>query len=281
MKARQLDFIGLRLFVLLVLCSAGAAKAAPQLEEVWRINEGFTSPESVVFYPKEQVFIVSNVNGYSKNGLGYLSKVSLQGELIAARYVNGLNGPTGMAIQGDSLYVADFDRLVKIDLTRHRIEQTFSAPDESPGLNDVTIDQNGQVYVSGSFSRAIYRLDEGRLTSWRQGEAFKDANGILALDQHLAFVGYHFFRLAYQDESQQGPLFAKELFDLESVEGDAKGGLFITGIGNRPIWYLHQGKLTAILSRDTFSADVEFVAEHNLLLVPSGQNRLFAFRVSY
>ena len=269
------------LAVLSCLVACGSAYATPTLKPLWNMDSGLASPESVVFYPKQQVAFVSNVNGYSKNGKGYLSKISLQGKLLEQKFIAGLNGPTGMAILDNSLYVADIDELVKIDLSKQRVTWKMPAPDPSPGLNDVTIDQQGRVYVSGSFSRTIYRLEDNQLKPWHQGDHLRDANGILATESHLAFLGYHYFRLNLADQNHTGPLFKDTLFDLESVEADERGGLFITGIGTRPIWYLKEGQLTAILDRDTFSADVEYVPGRQLLLVPSGQDRVFAFKVEY
>ena len=270
-----------RCLVLICLLAIGQAQGAPALQPLWHIDKGLMSPESVVFYPKQQVAFVSNVNGYTKNGNGYLSKISLQGELLEQAFIRGLNGPTGMAIQGDFLFVADIDVLVKIDLANQRVVQKIPAPDPSPGLNDVTIDQQGRVYVSASFSKAVYRLEQDQLKPWQQGDHLRDANGILAGESGLEFLGYHYFHVNLTDGKTSGPLYEDTLFDLESVESDGRGGLFITGIGTRPIWYLEGEKLTAILDRDTFSADIEFVPEYQVLLVPSGQNRVFAFKVAY
>ena len=69
-----------------------------------------------------------------------------------------------MAIDGDTLYVADFNRLIaEIDIfcLARAIRQFYAAPDENPGLNDVTIARDGALYVSASNLGAIYKLRGG------------------------------------------------------------------------------------------------------------------------
>jgi sugar lactone lactonase YvrE len=80
---------------------------------------GFQGPESVRYDADQDVFFVSNIVGFGsvKDGAGYISRVN------AARLsdtkpfiVSGQNGatldaPKGMAIQGDTLWVADIDVL--------------------------------------------------------------------------------------------------------------------------------------------------------------------------
>jgi len=80
-------------------------------------------PESVLYNPSEDIIYVSNINGKptEKNGKGFISKVSLSGEILVLKWVTGLNAPKGSDIYQDSLYVADIDELVEIDLKTGRM----------------------------------------------------------------------------------------------------------------------------------------------------------------
>ncbi len=279
----QIGFIVSFLLILSFSCGReGTKEQLPQLEPLWEINEGFRSPESVIYDAKNEVLYVSNVNGYTKNGLGYLSRVSLDGQVLDQKWMEGLNGPTGMAISEGKLYVVDIDHLVQIDINNQEITGRFPAPDSMPGLNDVSINPDQRIFVSGSFSKTIYELKNEGLEVWFQDDQFRDANGLFAEKNDLYFVGYYLRKISLSDQTIQSVVTDSLLFDLESVEQDGRNGYFITAIGERPIWHLtSEYQLNPILERETFSADIEYINDKKMLLVPSGNNRLFAFRVTF
>ena len=258
------------------------AASSVRLRHLWTIAEGLRFPESAVYDTSRDVLYVSNVNGYAKNGLGYLSRVALDGNVLDPQWVDGLNGPTGMGIWQDRLYVADIDELLVIDIERARVAQRHAAPDSAPGLNDVTVDARGRVFVSGSAASTIYVLAENGLEAWFADAALRDANGLLAEEAGLLSTGFYFRRIAYRDHVVTAVVDDSLLTDLESVESDGRGNYFVTAIGVRPIWFVsRQGVAKPILERDTYSADIEYIADRGMLVVPSGGDRLFAFAVEF
>ena len=74
---------------------AGAAAAAP--EKIWQA-EGLDEPESAVLDTSGGVLYVSNVNGDASaaDGNGYISKLSLEGEILDKEWLTGLNAPKGL-----------------------------------------------------------------------------------------------------------------------------------------------------------------------------------------
>ena len=78
---------------------------------------GFSHPESVDLDIPHQVFYVSNLGGapLDKDGNGFISKVSRDGKLLQLKWIEGLNAPKGMVMNGFTLYVSDIDKLVEID----------------------------------------------------------------------------------------------------------------------------------------------------------------------
>ncbi len=269
------------MFPILTACQTqSVATLQPKLTEHWIVSAGLASPESAVFDTQRKEIIVSNVNGYVKNQQGYLSKLSLSGKIIQQKWIKGLNGPTGMAIWNDVLYVADIDHLVAINLTTLQIIQRFEAPDLNPGLNDVAVSNNGQVFVTGSVSESVYTLKNNKLVTWVNSKQLKFANGIYAANNKLWVAGYYLRWIDYADKTVHSAGLDNELIDLESIEPNGNNELIITKIGAGPIYTLDsEMKLTEIITRDTFSADVEFIPTENLLVVPSGNNRVFAFKL--
>ncbi|MDJ0751386.1 MAG: alpha/beta fold hydrolase [Woeseiaceae bacterium] len=252
--------------------------ASWRLTAEWQLSVAFRSPESAIYDARREVVYVSNVNGYEENGEGFLSTISTRGELLELKWIQGLNAPTGMAISGDILYVVDFNRLVAIDIPNRRIRAQYPSPDELPGLNDVTVDSNGSVFVSGSESETIYQLSEGKLRRWIQSDELKYANGLHVTDRFLYVSGFYLRRIDREPMEIQDLGFDERLEDLESIEPDGKGGYFITQIGDKPIMHWSEsGELTTVLPRSTYSADIDFIADQNLLIVPSGGNTVVGF----
>jgi hypothetical protein len=112
---------------LLVLAIAVSLPAAAQ----WRVSSdqtvsGFKFPESAAYDPKGKVLYVGNFGGEKlapaeKDGLGYISKVGLNGKVIEERWVPAkggepLNKPKGIWIRGERLWVTDIDAVWIFDL---------------------------------------------------------------------------------------------------------------------------------------------------------------------
>lgn len=63
------------LFIAAPALPAAAERPSPsiRLDQVWSIETGLASPESVAHDADRDLLYISNVNGYEKNGRGYLS----------------------------------------------------------------------------------------------------------------------------------------------------------------------------------------------------------------
>ncbi len=144
---------------------------------------GLEQPAAVIHDPVDDVYLVSNISGApaDRDGSGFISKLSPDGEVLDLHWVRlfgpdlALNSPRGMAIRGDSLFVADLDcvRLFQ------RTEGTGVARvclDGSTYLSDVDVGPEGSIFVAdaglqagangleASGSDAVYRvvLEAGR-----------------------------------------------------------------------------------------------------------------------
>jgi hypothetical protein len=102
-----------------LLLFAGAASAADLRVSSDQAVGGFAFPESAAYDVKGKVLYVGNFGGAkldpaAKDGLGYISKVGLNGKVIEERVfpVKGgepLNKPKGIWIRGERLWVTDID----------------------------------------------------------------------------------------------------------------------------------------------------------------------------
>ena len=82
------------------------------------------------FDAKRKVLYVSNIDGepWDADGKGSIAKVGLDGKVIAAEWVTGLDCPKGLALSDDGkwLYAADIGGIVVIDIEKPARSRTRS-----------------------------------------------------------------------------------------------------------------------------------------------------------
>lgn len=108
-------------------------------------------PESVIWNPATQSYLISNV------GSGFILSLKDKQDFSIFNKAN-LDGPKGMAILGNNLYVADITRVVGFDLTTGEKTYEQKVPNAS-FLNDVTASDDKIIYVSDSDQSFIVMLN--------------------------------------------------------------------------------------------------------------------------
>src|SRR5688500_12957923 len=118
---------------------AQAQNAAHKLTKVWETKAALKTPESVRFDARRKVLYVSNIDGepWAVDGKGSIAKVGLDGKVIKAEWVKGLDCPKGLALSDDGkqLYVADAGAVVTVDIKSGKIKGKVAIP-EGLQLND-------------------------------------------------------------------------------------------------------------------------------------------------
>jgi len=145
----------LPLFAAVLIMAACKATITPV--PAWSVSDGLKVPESVLYDRAGGLLYVSNINGAptDQDDNGFITKLNPDGSVAQLAWISGeseevtLHAPKGMAILGDTLYVAD------IDCVRMFVNST-GAPagevciDGATFLNDVTAGPGGQIYVTDS-----------------------------------------------------------------------------------------------------------------------------------
>ena len=108
-----------------LLCGALVLAQAegPTLIPLWDLKGDFAAPESAYYDAASNSVFVSSINGQilDKDGNGYISRLSPDGKVVTAKWVTGLNGPKGLRSVGGTLWVADIDEVVGIEIASGKI----------------------------------------------------------------------------------------------------------------------------------------------------------------
>ncbi len=160
----SLAIVGTALF--LAACGGGAdtgstadstAVAIPATIEPTKVGEitGLSTPESAIYDAKRETWYISNINGAPSalDNNGFISAASADLAEVDTQFIaagkNGvtLNGPKGMAIVDDTLWVADINTVRGFNVMTGR--EVASIPvDGAVFLNDITVGTDGTLYVS-------------------------------------------------------------------------------------------------------------------------------------
>ncbi len=165
-------------------CATGLSAQQPTLTKRWQTDTLLTTCESVLHDASKQVLYVSNIQGNPsvKDGKGSIAKVGLDGKIINANWVTGLNAPKGMGLYKNTLWVTDVDELVAIDKRTGKI--VLRVPVEGAKfLNDITITKAGVIYFSDSQTKKVHHWAKGVLTTYLTD--LQGPNGVLAIGRDL------------------------------------------------------------------------------------------------
>ena len=248
---------------------ADTTNELPNLEQAW-VAAGFAAPEGIA--TDGTVLYVSNVagEGNAKDGEGWISRLSLEGEILEDKWVQGLNAPKGMAIRDGKLFVSDFDAYHVIDIASGEIENTY--PVEGAGfLNDITVWQNG-VYLSDSGSARIFQIDVNGYKEWLADDRLGGVNGLTADGDRLLIA-----------TMSSGSLFetlgARDLTEIASGMENADGiavlddGSYLVSSWPGQIWHVgSDGQTTEIHNTEdssTYQNDLTRVGD--MIIVPNWQ----------
>ncbi len=288
----------MRAFLRMAALSAGllGGSAAAAQEIVWTLD-GLETPESVYFDEGRDVLYLSNIAGQptDKDGNGYISRVGLDGQMLEAKWVTGLDAPKGLISDGTTLYVSDIDQLVAIDIEAGEISGRWPA-EGAIFLNDTAMDGAGRVYVSDMIAQRIHVLADGALSVLAQGETLQHPNGLNMYDGKLLVAawgrdlqddfstktGGHLLVVDVETGSIAALGSGDPVGNLDGLEPDGKGNWMVSDwIGGGVYRVAEDGGKTMLLDLDMGSADLEYIPGQSLLIVPMMLNgKLVAYRVN-
>ena len=276
---------GASVFALAVI--AGSCAASAETKEIWSLS-GFSHPESVDLDIPHQVLYVSNIGGapLDKDGNGFISRLSRDGKLLDLKWIEGLNAPKGMVMQGLKLWVTDIDRLVEIDTSQGKITNTYPA-EGAVFLNDPAVDAKGNVYVSDIAKRKIWQLQDGKMSIWYDGDDLMHVNGMRVIYGGKLLVagwgrGMHddgstdslgnLFTISLKTKAIENFGDGRPVGNLDGLERDAHGEFLATDFISGGLMRIHKdGSFETLVDLAPGSADLDAIDKGHTAIVPRMQ----------
>lgn len=257
-----------------------AATVAEQssLEQVWATENVFDIPESVFYNPDEKMLYVSNIAGESntKDGKGFISKLSLEGKVENREWVTGLNAPKGMAMMNGTLYVTDVDELVAID-GKGKISKRYPVKG-AKFLNDPVAADN-KILFTDMQDNKIYALENDKIVVWKE-KGLNSPNGLAYHNGNVLVASNTLDVVTPEGENQQ----LATGIDAGDGIGIVDENSYLVSNWHGEIYYVEKGKdkvkLLDTKEQKMNTADITYLPEQNLLLVPTFKdNRVVAYRL--
>jgi len=256
-----------------------------KLEKQWETDTLLRTPESVLYDTERDIIYVANVNmnPWEKDGNGFISKISSTGEITDLEWVTGLNGPKGMSLVGTSLFVADLDELVEIDVTTGKVKSK-TVVEGASGMNDISSDGKGTLYISDSNGDKIFKHANGKAEVYKDGLPGRP-NGQLVVGSHLfaAFSGAQKF---YDIDLGSGEmtLVADSIGHGDGITPTTEEGVYLVSDWQGEIFIISDeiGKQSLLHTKNEKknTADIWFMMEQELVLVPTFfDNRVVAYKL--
>tara|TARA_X000000368_G_scaffold414378_1_gene404136 strand:- start:272 stop:1111 length:840 start_codon:yes stop_codon:yes gene_type:complete len=170
------------------------------------VKKAINNPESVFFDKDSNYLYVSNINGKSleKDGNGFISVLSLEGEIIEDKLVDGLNAPKGIFVKNNLIYIIDINQLIIFNLETKETEEIREF-NNAISLNDITISDNGKrIFISDFLGNKLFEINEDKIV---YEHSIIKPNGLYIYDNQL-YIGTfqlnengHIFRLNLNDKN--------------------------------------------------------------------------------
>lgn len=271
----------------LLLCQSCTEKEII-LNKLWETDNVFLGPESIVYDSKREMLYVSNVNiseeanSLDSNYVEYISKVDPEGNIIDLKWIENLNRPTGITIYADRLYVTTRFALLIIDIEAGRVESDIEIPDAG-FPNDVSVDEEGVVYITDSGKQRVYRIENGIVENWITSDQLAKPNGIL-YDEGKIIIGVNSDNYLKSIDIQTKEITNIAFLDEGTIDGIIKyrDDYLVSHVMGNIYLVTKEGEVKELLNtreEDIRHADLGFIESERIIVSPVlNKDKLIAFQ---
>ena len=265
---------------------------APAATKVLTV-EGFLTPESVLHDTVQDIYFVSNINGSptAKDNNGFISRVKPDGAVENLKFIEGgrtgitLNAPKGLALAGDTLWVADIDAVRAFNAkTGAPIDSVSLSKLGAVFLNDVVVVPTGALYVTDTGIRfddvgnvlhpgpdRVFRIGPDRaVTVAVRGDTLGRPNGIALDAAGKRFVIVEFGGrsvLAWKPGDKAPKVIARGAGGFDGVV-IAGSRILVSSWTDSTVSAYESGQEVKVITGVPSPADIGYDAKRNRVLIP-------------
>ncbi len=281
------NLIALSFLFFFLLIPGCSSQSIPILNFSWETPSALSVPESVCYDAADHQLFVSNIDGDPSgvDSSGFISILSLDGHIEQLHWLDGLNAPKGMGISDGRLYVADITRVAEIDIASGKI-LAFYAAEGSEFLNDICVTKDGDILISDTNTKRIYRLRDSQMSLWLEAGELAGANGLYCDAGQLCMVSFttgNFYKIDLSNEKVKP--FSSGLGAADGLEAIGNGDYLVSNWNGQVNYVRSNGELIELLNTEKDqinAADIELIPSEKLLLIPTFfDNRVRAYQLTY
>ena len=226
----------------------------------------FSQPESAYFYTSGStdsgVYFISSTNG---NEVGWVSKLAADGSMIESRWATDLQNPMGMRVSGKRLWINNTTEIVGLNLDNPN-DRIIHPIDGAISLNDLATDSSGHAYLSDSMNNRVVRVDLATGENSTYISTLPSSpNGVLIQGDRLYIASWgvmsdrpeeraewitktagDLYWVSLKDEKKSRHIVAPELGNLDGVEIDQQGNIYVSDWESGKLYKMSSGTKTII-----------------------------------
>ncbi|MBT1247105.1 MULTISPECIES: hypothetical protein [unclassified Thermosipho (in: thermotogales)] len=228
---------------------------------------GLFAPESIIV--KNGDYFISQMGKlYVEDGsVLYMSKEKNE---ILLKMVD----PRGMLKEGKYLWIVDFDRLVRLDLSTGKYKNFFASSPKY--LNDI-VKYKEKYYVTDTYGNTVYKLNDEKLEVTYN---LKRPNGITTDGEYLYIISFTSPAVVYKCDENK----IIETYTLNEVKGGdgivyVDNMFFISGYTSKNV-VIYNSSWKKIGEKNGFSSPADiYYSDGNLYVPDMKEGKIYVFKV--
>ena len=246
-------------------------------------------PQSFIAHPSDDTYFISNANGEpgQPDRNGFISKLDQHGAMLDLRFIQGgrgdtiLHSPHGMAVVGDTLYVADITVIRGFHAASGKPTVTIAfEPFQIETFTDLIADGVGQLFVLDTTGNAIYQIDphhQHAVSLYVQHEDLASPRGLAVHPKSGRLVVASLDQGTVMDIAEDrtiteiisNTLLTGRFQHLSGIDFDRFGSMYLSDLTAGKIWQVYPNQSMHVIAEFLISpATVKIDRRKHRILVP-------------